>query len=65
MVRVIAGVLPTLCIWHVATQRELMATWQRLSYECVALLFKASLYLRRFAGWVEPRQGEARRNSPV
>src|ERR1700720_3509415 len=29
---------------------EVMATWQRLYYECVALLFAGSLYLRRFAG---------------
>jgi diguanylate cyclase (GGDEF)-like protein len=33
-----------------AEPARLMATWQRLYYECVALLFVPSLYLRRFAG---------------
>jgi hypothetical protein len=37
---------------------ELMATWQRQYYECVALLFAGSLYLRRFAGGSSRRRGK-------
>src|SRR6266478_8297383 len=40
-----------------AGTRRVMATWQRLSYECVARVFAGSLYLRRFAGVGPSRAG--------